>query len=427
MKKFFLLSCFAFLCLANIVFAQDAEYGRSVINTLASPEMAGRGYTDNGLGKAARFIRNEFEKTGVLPVEGTYTQSFSYPVRVVDRCLLTINGRELKAGEEFIVYPTSPSVSGEFDVVSIKPKNLKQLKSMLVKGSKFKGKVLLLDTRLASKDKNLKNELEDFSNFSSFNPAGVIVLDSNEYVYDISKYMPSYGFFQVFLQKNTFPTEKVKKVSIELVTNKENEYKVQNVFGTLQGREYPDSFIVITAHYDHLGKMGSAYFPGANDNASGVAMMLTLAKSIKDKRFRPRYSILFIAFAGEEVGLCGSEYCAENPPVPVSRMKALINLDMVGTGSDGITVVNGEKYPWIFKLISDVNNEHQLIKEVKKRGESCNSDHCLFDKKGVPSVFIYSLGKEHLEYHNVFDRADKLPMTKFAEIARLIELTLYSF
>lgn len=100
---------------------------------------------------------------------------------------------------------------------------------------------------------------------------------------------------------------------------------------------------------------------------------------------------------------------------------------MVGTGSDGITVVNGEKYPWIFKLISDVNNEHQLIKEVKKRGESCNSDHCLFDKKGVPSVFIYSLGKEHLEYHNVFDRADKLPMTKFAEIARLIELTLYSF
>lgn len=427
MKKIFFLSLIAVLFLTSVVYAQDADYGRKVITILASPEMAGRGYTDEGLGRAARFVRNEFEKIGVLPVEGTYVQNFTYPVRVVDRCRLSVNGKELKTGEEYIVYPTSPSVSGEYKVITVKPKSIGQLKSLLRKGARFNGKVLLLDTRQAVKDKELKEQITNPANYAAFNPAGIVVLDSNEYMYNISKYMPSSGFFQAFLYRDAFPSGKVKKVSINLETSKENSYKAQNIFGTLQGREYPDSFIVITAHYDHLGKMGDAYFPGANDNASGVAMMLTIAKSIKEKRFRPKYSLLFIALAGEEVGLYGSEYCAANPPVPVSRMKALINLDMVGTGSDGITVVNGEKYPWIYKMICDVNNDNQLVKEVKKRGESCNSDHCPFDKKGVPSVFIYSLGKEHLEYHNVFDRAAKLPMTKFAEIARLVELTLYSF
>src|SRR4030095_9120627 len=108
-----------------------------------------------------------------------------------------------------------------------------------------------------------------------------------------------------------------------------------NVLGMVPGTLYPDSFIVFTAHYDHLGRMGKkALFPGANDNASGSAMIIDLARYYAQPANRPKCSLLFIAFAGEEAGLIGSRYYTENPILPLEQIKFLINLDLMGNGEE---------------------------------------------------------------------------------------------
>ena len=120
------------------------------------------------------------------------------------------------------------------------------------------------------------------------------------------------------------------------------------------------------------------------------------------------------------MGLKGSSYYVENPFFPLESIRFLINLDMVGTGSEGITVVNGTVYTDAFAKLDSINTANDYIAQVAERGESCNSDHCPFYQKGVPSVFIYSRGKEYLEYHNIYDLPEYLPFTKYEGIFRLL-------
>jgi len=93
---------------------------------------------------------------------------------------------------------------------------------------------------------------------------------------------------------------------------------------------------------------------------------------------------------------------------------------MVGTGSEGITMVNAVQLPAYFEKMEKLNADKEYVLKVAKRGESCNSDHCPFYQKGVPAVFIYSMGKEHTEYHNPYDTAEKVPFTEYEDIFRLI-------
>jgi Zn-dependent M28 family amino/carboxypeptidase len=93
---------------------------------------------------------------------------------------------------------------------------------------------------------------------------------------------------------------------------------------------------------------------------------------------------------------------------------------MVGTGSEGITIVNGTVYPKAFALLDSINTSNNYLLNVTPRGESCNSDHCPFYQKGVPSVFIYSRGKEYQEYHNIYDLPQNLPFTEYVDIFSLL-------
>jgi hypothetical protein len=93
---------------------------------------------------------------------------------------------------------------------------------------------------------------------------------------------------------------------------------------------------------------------------------------------------------------------------------------MVGSGSEGISIVNGENAPKIVSDLTSINNEKSYLPEIKARGESCNSDHCFFHKNGVSAVFIYTRGKEFKEYHNLNDNPEKLPLTAFYELQKLM-------
>jgi Zn-dependent M28 family amino/carboxypeptidase len=182
--------------------------------------------------------------------------------------------------------------------------------------------------------------------------------------------------------------------------------------------------IVLMAHYDHFGKMGKALFPGANDNASGVAMLLSLACYFS--QHQPEYTTVFIAFGAEEIGLVGSKYFVEHPPFDLDKIKFLMNFDLAGTGDEGIQVVNGSVYQSEFDRLKALNSESEYLPQVKIRGSACNSDHCSFDQKGVPGFYIYTLGGIRA-YHDIYDKYETLPFTEFEDYFQLVTEFLNGF
>ena len=180
---------------------------------------------------------------------------------------------------------------------------------------------------------------------------------------------------------------------------------------------------MLTAHYDHLGRMGSAtYFPGANDNASGVAMLLQLGHMIRNRPLR-KYDLILVAFAGEEIGLLGSKQMAESNIISLDSMKFLLNLDIMGSGEEGITVVNGRVFSKEFRRLQKLNQKLKAVPIVKARGKSANSDHHFFTEKGVRSFFIYTMG-ENKNYHDVYDTYENLSFSSFEKLSDLFYIFL---
>jgi Zn-dependent M28 family amino/carboxypeptidase len=196
------------------------------------------------------------------------------------------------------------------------------------------------------------------------------------------------------------------------------DFKAANICGVVRGTAEPDSFIFITAHYDHLGGMGKdTYFPGANDNASGVSLLMNLAHYYA---LHPQpYSIAFICFAGEEAGILGSKYFTNNPLVPLKNIRFLINTDLAGTGEEGITVVNATEFPKEFAMMKDANTNPVLLTAINSRGKAANSDHYFFTEKGVPAFFFYTLGGIKA-YHDVFDKSATLPLNEHEDLFKLV-------
>lgn len=401
--------------------AQDKEYAKKLIDTLASPAMSGRGYVNDANRIASDFLASEMQKNNMKCFQGGYFQPFTLPINTFPgKVELSVNGKKLTPGVDFIISAGSPSVSGEFKVRTLspdlfdKPGNLAKLMRR-----NFSETLLLIDKSNLAKEKLKLVDSLVRTNF--LNSAGfILVSDKERLLWSVSR-----GF-----EQNTYPVFEVLKPSMPLKYKNASiaidavfvpEMKVRNVLAFIPGTEFPDSFLVVTAHYDHLGMMGTGtIFPGANDNASGVAMMLDIARHFSIPGNKPRYSLAFIALAAEETGLNGSDYYVYHPVFPLSQIAFLINIDMVGTGSEGITVVNGTTYKRQFEKLVKINTDNEYVLTVKPRGESCNSDHCPFYKLGVPAVFIYSMGKEHREYHNIYDSRDRVPLTEYEDIFRLL-------
>ena len=199
-----------------------------------------------------------------------------------------------------------------------------------------------------------------------------------------------------------------------------DNYQTANVIAKIEGTIKPDSFYVFTAHYDHLGRMGKeVIFPGANDNASGTAMLLDLARHYSKPQNAPEHSMIFMAFAAEECGLFGSKYAATNPPIPLKKIKFLFNLDMVGSGSEGIGMVNANTVPKAGSLIKKKKKKKEYFPDIRSGGARCVSDHCAFARNGVPSIFIFTRGKEYMHYHTPLDDGP-VPLTKWNELFNLM-------
>lgn len=371
--KRFIAVVLLLICIKS--FAQDVDAARKTIDTLTSEYFWGRGYTNNGLKKTAEYLAAEFKHYGLKPLTGkNYCQEFQFPLNTFPGKMdVSVNGIELIPGRDFIITPDS-------------------------RGTKAKGKLTEQDST-------------HFMNAES----RVIVSLENKLTWSVADKAQDYTNIQVL--KSVFK-EKPSSFQINIENKEVAAFNARNVCGLVKGTRKPDSLIVITAHYDHLGGMGKeTFFPGANDNASGITLLLNLAKHYLENP--PPYSIVFICFAGEEAGLIGSKYFSEHPLINLSSIRFLINIDLAGTGDEGITVVNASVFPKEFAILKEINTANHYLTQVKSRGKAANSDHYWFTEKGVPSFFIYTLGGIKA-YHDVFDVAETLPLTEYSDLFNLI-------
>ena len=419
-RRSLLASLVLFLTVGGVA-AQSPDtvtaYARRVLGVLCSPDLDGRGYVNKGEQRAADWLVQEYKAIGLEPVNaGSYLQPFDLEANAFpDKVELTINNRSLKPGLDFLVHPDAPTIKGKFKTYQLSFKEwqmpLEDLKNraqncVLVIKSEW------IESRNPMDREKIREKLEILKQNPPSWVKGVIVLQSGKLVWFPSKLQAKTPLFLVKkdkLEADTLITKVKMNVVAELKKRTSN-----NVLGMVRGQAQPDSFIVICGHYDHLGRMGKkAYFPGANDNASGIAMLLNLAKYYK--RNPHRYSVVFVCFGSEEIGLVGSQHLVTNPIFPIKSIAFLLNLDILGTGIDGIQVVNGSVYKTLFERLKAINTEKKLIKEVKTRGEACISDHCFFHQLGVPSFYSYTLGGIG-EYHNTIDKAETLTLEAFKPI-----------
>lgn len=400
--------------------AQPLHYAKEVIGKLTADEMKGRGYVDNGDRIAAEYIAHEFEKAGVKKFGKSYFQEFTTSVNSFPgKMQLSINGKKLVPGKDFLVEPGAPGISGKFKVEHLTVDELLKNDAWFKKVVKAKGKFIAIgpyDKKQLNTDQQKRiNDIINLLKYGSENPsAGALIISNEKLTWSGSTELLSKPSFTININDIQIPASGIE---VDVENEYIKQYRTQNVVGYIPGAR-TDSLLVFTAHYDHLGMMGKeTIFPGANDNASGVSVLLNLVKHYS--KTKPHFSIAFIAFAAEEIGLIGSRYFVEHPVFPLAKIKFLVNFDLAGTGDDGIQVVNGKVYEDKFRKLNTINQELNLMSQIKVRGEACNSDHCMFHAKSVPCFYIYTLGGIQA-YHDIYDRGETLPLTDYEDYLKLI-------
>jgi len=195
-----------------------------------------------------------------------------------------------------------------------------------------------------------------------------------------------------------------------------------NLIGYLPGSS--GQIILITAHYDHLGIKNGQIYNGADDNASGVSVILFIAQYFM--KTKPAHSLLFVAFDAEESGLLGAKAFIKDPPVDLEKIILNINLDMVSRSSNNQIYACGVyHYPLLRPYLSAVDHKGpvQLLLGHDKPGGgrhdwTYSSDHGPFHRRGMP--FLYFGVEDHADYHRSSDTVDKIDQEFFFNVAQLI-------
>lgn len=355
--------------------AQDSAYVRQIIKSLSSKEMYGRGASYHGDSIAASFLAGEMKRLGVLPLQVDYFQYYTYNCYSLEGPIsLKINGVELEPYTQYRVYPTARQAT---------PSKIEK----------------------ASWKKQLKDGtwLLGVSQLDTYSP------------WCVNKDRPDPICIEII---ETALPKKVKKVETNIPLQYRPNYLSRNVVGYVQG--VVDTMIVFTAHYDHCGTMGDGViFPGAHDNASGTAAVLDIARIATQKQ--PYYTIVFMLFSGEELGLRGSKYAAENPLIDFSKVKLLCNIDMFCGGDEGLMVfnANSEQTKPYFEQLKSLNEESHVALELRPRDNSANSDHYWFSNY-CPSIFILTMGQPYGGYHDPYDTCEACGLSHYDAFMTMI-------
>jgi hypothetical protein len=394
------------------LFSQNPDDKR-ILDQLCSEVFSGRGYVNNGDALAADFIAAEFKRLGLKKIGKQYYQNFRFEVNTFPgQVEMRINGVALQPGEDFVVNPASPSARLKRRTMLINElfTNVEELLNL--------NEILDVNEHILVLDKDrFKTREEQILLMSVVSKTAqampVILLNNGTPIWHVSQHQWRFPVFEV--NRAVY-----QEGEVELVVDAQLiQHTAKNIVARIPAKGRAKRRIVLTAHYDHLGKMGRhTSYPGANDNASGVTLLFAIARKLI---MLPKSSTeyIFIAFAGEEVGLLGSKHFVDNPLFDLSSVRFLLNLDIFGGAHHNITAVNGTIYKKEFELLVSTNQEIGLTPEIKARGESANSDHHWFHASGVPCFFLYS-GGLNKNYHVPWDLPQDVDLVLLDKTADLL-------
>lgn len=362
------------IAVLSLTHAGGSDLIRRDVNYLASKECNGRNVQHGGIYKAESYIVQELENNGLevllQPVTYRLNQTFDTPICVV-------NGDTLRAGYDFVPHPFSASADKHYSIEEIEVIDSAALANIMeahdLSSLSAARRYLLKKSRPKDRRK--------------------LLMFSGDYPL-LSRQSKQYARPALQVEKSCL-SDKIESVYMFNRSELKN-VTTNNIIAKIEGTEHPDSVICISAHYDHMGSLGEVYYPGANDNASGTAVLLSLARYFSKNP--PPVSLVFCFFTGEEQGLKGSWKYVKHPSVPLKNVMMALNLDMVGSGLKGYGIVAGNDHPDDISIFEDIREANGLG-DLRLRHNAPNSDHFPFTAIGVPALFFYASGGEQPYHH----------------------------
>jgi hypothetical protein len=469
------------LCVASWAYGADSKVDPTLywndVKYLASPELKGRATGSPELEIAAEFLAGKYREFGVQPADGkSYLQSFPVTTDAQlgpgNRFSFTDNGRSAAIPASDFV-PFSFSSVGKFGGtvvfagygitapeyryddyagVDVKGKIVLVLRHEPQENdakSVFAGKELTSHAAFTNKAANAKmhgaiamiliddhanhpdkpSELVKFGSTEGPKDAGIEIVEVKESLIDgwFKDAGKNVDELEADIDKDLKPESFAFPDSIRVdgeVDIRHEVKTVHNVVAYVPGTT--DEYVIIGAHYDHLGMGGqyslapgvTAIHPGADDNASGTAGVVELARWYA-KQPKQKRGILFLNFAGEEMGLLGSAWYVAHPELPLEKAVAMINMDMIGRIRSGKVYVGGTSTgSGLRALVENVAPKYPLKIDFSEGPESASSDHTSFITGQVPSLFFFS--GLHGDYHKPSDTADKIDAPDAAELLAMV-------
>lgn len=411
MKKLVMLLLAAFAVQLN---AQDLAHYKKIVKELSSAKYQGRGYACDGANKAGKYLEKEFAKAGADEV---ICQPFKLDINTFPGKMdVIIDGKKMVPGKDFTVREFNPSLKGEFKIYYIDTLNYNPDKIFAdLESDEYKGAFVVCDFMFTYRHS------ADFKRITSkehCSCSGML------YTWEAPlKFYKAYGEKvrekPVIWVGPDFPKD-AKNIKVDMENEFLKDYECFNVIAKVEGKRH-DSCYVFTAHYDHLGKLGKkTYYPGAHDNASGTAAIVTLAAHYAKNK--PEYDMYFIAFSGEDANLRGSEWYAEHPLAPLTQIKYLFNLDMIGDNNPVQYCEVSEPGVKGFKLMEKINGEKGYFQSLHRGELAGNSDHWPFAQRNVPCIFLENEGGDAFKYyHTIYDTWESAIFTSYEPVFNLVK------
>ena len=423
---------------ATMVGAQDLKQYKRVIKELSSAKYQGRGYAKSGANKAGKYLQREFEKAGVDEVT---LQPFKLDINTFcGKMQMWADGKKLRAGVDFSMREYSPGIHGEFPVYHIDTLNYdaERIFADLAK-PEYANCLVACDFWFTYKHRKDFSRLQKAASKREQSDARISTAEREQsrpevklgecnnagliYTWESPiKFFKAYGEKVVdkpIIWVTPEAIEGVQRVKANIDNKFLKDYECFNVIAKVAGQRH-DSCYVFTAHYDHLGNLGKkVYYAGANDNASGTAAIVTLAAYYA--KHRPPHDMYFIAFSGEDANLRGSNYYVEHPIVPLSQIKYLFNIDMIGDNNPVQYCEVSDEGMCGYKVFEKINAEKHYFKDFHRGDLAANSDHHPFATRHVPCIFLENeKGDAFQYYHTIFDTYETVRFDSYEPVFRLV-------
>ncbi len=454
---------------------------RTHLYLIASKEMEGRETATEGQRKAAAYIENHFKTLGLLPANnGSYQMPFPVYRDSLISSQVMVNGKEFKLNEDFQpVVQLNRTSSQYFSEVVFAGHGIVDSAYDDYGSIDVKGKAVLLLDGAPSSYKSTKRGFMapgglygKYLNAAKKGAAAVIMVGAgfprketsalgNMYnelysaeqspsIYTISPKLAEAIAGKEWTSMVTsgktaqVPAKIVKANTLLDIIKKVQMLESTNVLGYVEGSDKKDEWLIITAHYDHLGTRGDQIYYGADDDGSGTVGVLEIAEAFAKAKAAgngPRRNVMIMAVSGEEKGLWGSEFYSDNPSVPLDKVTADLNIDMIGRVDterktadtlNYIYVVGDDKLSTELKPLSEDANKKYVKMTLDYKFNDPNdkeqiyfrSDHYNFARKGVPVIFYYD-GMLKADYHKPTDTPDKINYDLMTKRARLVFYTAW--